>query len=100
MYISIKYQHYVDIHHHRIYEFVRISNFMLFVNKQTFDASSDAGVQCVYGRNVGILLTKTWKQLTIIMESWHSNNLFIIMTLWHTCSGGGGGVWYQTCHFY
>ena len=30
-----KYQHYVDIHHHRIYEFVGISNVMLFVNKQT-----------------------------------------------------------------
>ena len=73
MYISIKYQHYVDIHHHRIYEFVGISNFMLFVNKQTFDVPSNAGVQCIYARNVGISLTKTWKQLTIIMESWHSN---------------------------
>ena len=40
MYISMKYQHYlyVDIHHHRIYEFVGISNFMLFVNKQPSDA--------------------------------------------------------------
>ena len=38
MYISMKYQHYVDMHHHRIYECVGISNFMLFVNKQTFDA--------------------------------------------------------------
>ena len=48
MYISMKYQPYVDIHHHRIYEFVGISNFMLFVNKQTFDAPSNAGVQCIY----------------------------------------------------
>ena len=73
MYISMKYQHYVDIHHHRIYEFVGISNFMLFLNKQTFDAPSNAGVQCIYARNVDISLTKTCKQLTIITESWHSN---------------------------
>ena len=100
----MKYQHYVDIHHHRIYEFVGISNFMLFVNKQTFDAPSNAGVQFIYACNVGISLTKAWKQLTIIMESWHSKiNVYNYDTLaqqhkhlfWR-----GGGVWFQTCHFY
>ena len=52
-----------------ITEFMGISNFMLFVNKQTFDAPSNAGVQCIYACNVDISLTKTCKQLTIIMET-------------------------------
>ena len=34
----MNYQHYVEIHHNRINEFVEISNFMLLVSKQTFDA--------------------------------------------------------------
>ena len=53
-YSKMKFQHSINIvncfhvyfhevstlcgHHHRIYEFVGISNFMLFVDKQTFDA--------------------------------------------------------------
>ena len=41
----MKYQHYVDIHHHRFYEFVGIPNVMLFISKKTFDAPSNAGVQ-------------------------------------------------------
>ena len=68
---------------------------MLFVNKQTFDAASNAGAQCIYARNVGMSLTKTWKQLTIINNGKLAfKYLFIPMTLWHnstnTCSGGGG----------
>ena len=47
-----------------------------YLFKQTSDAPSNAGVQCIYARNVGISLTKTWKKLTIIIESWHSNIFF------------------------
>ena len=86
------------IRHHLITEFMGISNFMLFENKQTFDAPSNAGVQCIYARNAGISLTNTWKQFTIINANLAFKYIFIIMTFWHntnTCSGGGGGVWFQ-----
>ena len=69
MYISMKYQHNVDLQY-TITKFMGISNFMLFVNKQTFDAPSNAGVQCIYARNVDISLTQTWKQLTIMIQLW------------------------------
>ena len=48
----------------------------------------------LYARNVDISLTKTCKQLTIIMESWHSNTFFIIMTLWHNVNTRIPVVWH------
>ena len=75
---------------------------MLFVNEQTFNAPSNAGVQCIYmfARNVGISLTKTWKQLTIIMESWHSNIFYNYDILAQQHKHLFWGVWFQKCHFY
>ena len=77
MYIAMKYQHYVDIHHHQIFGHLKFH----VICKQTNDTPSNIGVQFIYASNIGISLTKTWKQLTIIMESWYSNNFYNYDTL-------------------
>ena len=67
------------------------------IYKQTSDAPSNAGVQCIYACNVGISLTKTRKQLTIIMESWHSNIFYNYDTLAQQHKHLAVlGVWFQS----
>ena len=92
MYMSLKYQHYmyVDIHHHRIYEFVGISNFMLFVNKQNKHLMPPQMQESSVYMHVMLVLT-------IIMESWHSNIVFNYDTLAQQHKHLAVlGVWFQS----